>query len=316
MERARQKKVKLKYLTILVTSLYLLFFTVGASYSQENDKAFLGVSPAYLEVVLEHPNDEKKVELTFNNNSAHAVALSIFPLDFKQKDDNGVISLLGQDAGSYSYSLSSFLSFESDSLTLDPYEKRIFTITAKNRQDLSPGGHYAAAVATIKNENTASEAAKLAPSLSSLILLRKVGGERFNLSLSDVNYPKGNIRFSYPRTIRLRYRNEGNVHMTPYGRIEIKDIFGRLIYKGAINTSSIKVFPESTRYIDVVMDKISYEWPITISSIDVNGRDSLNKTKQTFHESFIYINPLTLTVVIVLIGSIIFISVGKKKRKR
>lgn len=279
------------------------------------DTASLQVAPAYAEVTLEKPDETQKLELTYTNNSQSLLELELFPIDFKQADDLGSIQLLPAP-GSYSYSLSSFLSLESRSIILEPGQEKSFIVTIRNRQDLSPGGHYAAIVAKITHSDTEKVSEpKLQPAVSSLILLRKVGGERFNMSLKDVNWPGSSLIFSYPRQVLLTFQNEGNIHLIPYGRIDVKDMFGRLLYKGIINTGSLAVFPESRRHIYVDLEKIERQSPLSINTFTVTGEDSLKKTPYTFKETFIYIDPILLIGVLVLLSGGIWLIQSKKRVK-
>lgn len=271
----------------------------------------LEVYPAMVEVVLDRPGEEKLVELTYVNHSRQALNLEIFPIDFKQQDDFGAIGFLGQEAGSYSYSLSSFLSFEGNRLVLDPGEERKFVVLVKDRPDLSPGGHYAAVVARLLPGQETDGVTKITPSISSLILVRKTGGERFNLSLLDLDWPRRSVVFRYPQTITPRFQNEGNIHLIPYGRLEIRDLFDRLLYKGVVNTSSLRIFPSSRRYIKVDPKPIQASLPLSLNSLTVVGQDSLKKTHYLFQESFIYVHPGLLVFLGGALGAVVL-----KKRRR
>lgn len=289
--------------------LVFLFLSLFNQFTQksfaENKNFSIGVEPALVEVVLEEPGEEKKVELTYLNSSDQPLGLEIFPIDFKQQDKTGLVEFLGREAGSYSYSLSSFLSFESARIDLEAGEKRKFLVSVKNRPDLSPGGHYAAVVARLIDTSEKSSSAKVTPSISALILVRKTGGERFNLSLIEVGWPKNPVVFGYPRVITLLFQNEGNVHLVPYGRLEIFDLFGRQLYKGVINTSSLRVFPSSRRYIKIEAGAVKPSLPFSINSLTVRGEDSLSKTNFLFKDSFIYLNPILIFLPLVGLSIVI-----------
>jgi hypothetical protein len=274
----------------------------------------LRAEPAFTEVVLNQPDEEKSVAIEYKNDSTSPVSLELFPLDFKQQDETGVISFLGKDAGSFSYSLSSFLTFPVTTLELQPQEKKTVQIAVKNRPDLSPGGHYAAIIARQRNDQRSQSDTAISPSLSTLILLRKTGGERFNLSLKSVNWPDNFIVFAYPSSIHLFFQNEGNVHVVPYGRVEIVDMFGRVIYKGVINTSSARIFPSSRRYINTDLRHITSSLPLSINTISMKGNDSLHKTTFSYSESFIYIN-LFFVVGVIVVMYIAFRIIKTRKKK-
>lgn len=274
----------------------------------------LEVSPAYVDINLEKPDEVQTLPIVFTNHSKSSLTLQIFPIDFKQADDFGAIQMLTAP-GSYSYSLSSFLSLESDTVLLDPGQKKTFMVTIKNREDLSPGGHYAAVVAKVVNAGK-TELPSVSPAVSSLILLRKMGGERFNLSLKDVNWPENTVVFEYSNQINLTFQNEGNIHVIPYGRIDVTDMFGRLIFKGIINTSSVAVFPESRRHIMVDMEKVEKYLPVSFNTIKVQGQDSLKKVNYSYTETFFYVNPMIILVLVIVVVGLVWMKVRKRRKTK
>lgn len=282
--------------------LLLLIISVLYShtiYGQSFNKS-IEIAPALSEITLEKSDELKSVALTIANHTNTPVHFQISGLDFKQSD-GGKLSFIGKESGVFSYSLASFLSLETDQLTVAPGEKKSFNVTIKNRQDLSPGGHYGAIIFKVINPLGADEGTVVSPSLSSLILLHKKGGERFNLSLTDMDFPKSLFAFGFPEKILLTFRNEGNIHLVPYGTIEIKDIFGRLTHKGAINISSLRIFPETQRYINSDLNEVAWSFPVSFNTVTVQGNDSLKKTHFSSQQTFIYINPYIIGIIILLL---------------
>lgn len=273
-------------------------------------------NPAFIDVVLEQPKEEKQIEISYSNNSNQTITLEFFALDFRQKDEFGTIGFLGEESKSFSYSLSSFLQFETNALVLEPHEKQILKVLVQNREDLSPGGHYSAIIARQKTEIVQGSDAQVAPALSSLVLLRKEGGERFNLSLKELDWPGRSVVFSHPKKVVLTFQNEGNVHLVPYGRLEIRDFTGRLVYKGVVNTSSLRVFPETRRVITVDVKKVDWSLPMAIETVSVTGRDSLEKTNFLSQQSYLYVHPgmlLLLFAAVVVLFSLFRRKKWKKK---
>lgn len=304
------KKTVLLFSIVILSQLLLLR---GPSYAAQ--KGALELSPAFLDVVLKTPNEEKKITLDFANQSDKPISLEIFPIDFKQKDEFGTLSFLGQEAGSFSYSLSSFLSFESNRLDLDAHEKKKFSLSVKNRQDLSPGGHYAAVIARLVTPVKSKEGHEIiAPSISSLILLRKEGGERFNLSLTNVDWPTRSVEFTYPNALNLMFQNEGNVHVIPYGTAEVRDPFNRVLYKGYVNTSSLRILPESRRRIVVDLVQVQSGLPLSLNTMRIHGEDSLGKTAYNSTTSFIYLNPYFLFILLLGCGYFLQRRLRRKKK--
>jgi hypothetical protein len=300
---------------ILNLFIVVVFSLISMPLAAAEKKGSLEISPAFSEVVLDKPDQERKLEITFLNHSDKPLELEMFPIDFKQSGDMGEISFLNQTSGSYSYSLSSFLSLESNQLELKGGEKRVFKVTIRNREDISPGGHYAAVIGKVIDSEKNPSSAEIAPSLASLIFLRKTGGERFNLSLVDVDFPKEIIKFDYPKTLNLLFQNEGNIHLVPYGRVEIHDIFGRLLYQGVVNSGSAIVFPETKRYIRGDLLLIHKSFPISLNTFKVQGQDSLKKISYTFQETYLYINPVILLGILAIIAILSFLKKTSKLDK-
>ncbi len=297
----------LKYILLSVIAFYLLSIS-SLVYAQE--KKGIEVFPAYTEVTLEGKDDEEKIEFTYINHTENPIILEFQPLDFRS-DPNGIINFFEHQEG-YQYSLSSFLSLESSSISLNPKEERKLIVSVKNREDISPGGHYAAIMAKIL-DNDPEKASNIVPSLNALILLRKSGGEIFKASLTDSNYPTSFITFSYPFSLQIGFRNEGNIHIIPYGTVQIKDIFGRNLYQGVINGSSNIVMPESRRQVPVELHAVDFSLPISLNTLKVEGKDSLNKITYSKTYRFLYINPFSSILILLPIGlGLLFL---RKRRK-
>ena len=279
-------------------------------------KGSIQIEPAYIEVVLDQKSSEKQFDVTVKNNSSKNISLDIFPIDFQSSGVRGGITFLGQEASSYSYSLSSFLSFETNRLDIDSGEQRKLTVTVRNRPNLSPGGHYAAVVARLANDSKTSDANIISPALSSLIFMRKEGGEIFNLSIREVDFPSSAVSFGVPREVEAEFQNDGNVHVVPYGKLEIKDIFGRIVYKGVLNTSSAIVMPETRRIIATQVKKTGWMLPISLNEVSITGTDSLKKTSYLHKDSFFYINPFVLIIFFILIAYLIIRKRKQRERRQ
>lgn len=301
--------IKSRTFNVFLISFLLVAFILP-QHAQATQQGTLEVAPAYQEVVLEKPDEEKIVKFTYTNQSTEPLSLELYPIDFKQQGENGEIGFLGRESGSYSYSLSSFLTFESNVLDLDPGETHTFEVQVKNRQDISPGGHYAAIVA--RQVQTAGETS-VAPAVSALIFMRKSGGERFNLSVQKLTWPRFPVAFSIPSTIALTFQNAGNIHVVPYGTIEVIDSFGRVVRKGVLNTSSLIIMPESRRLVPGTLREVSYMLPISLNSMQIKGSDSLRKVSYVHQESFLYVNPWTLLGLPVIGLGVLFL---RRKRKK
>lgn len=292
----------------------LLFFLLPLkSFAQESG---IKISPAFIDVVLEQGEEEKDLNIEVENLTNETIQLSLSAIDFRQANETGGIDFLGIDAQNYSYSLASFLSFETTSITLEKGEKDTIDVKIINRPDLSPGGHYAAVVGHLVTENNdEGESAQVRPAVSSLIMLRKTGGEVFSLSLLETNWSK-TIMFGFPtHQLQLLFQNEGNVHLIPYGTVTITDIFGQQITKGTINNASSIIFPEAQRLVDVRLNEFEYYLPLSFITMDIKGHDSIDKTTFVYQQTALLINPIVIIVIVLLAIGLIYLRKRKKNAK-
>lgn len=295
---------------LIVSICFSLSYFIPQAWAASPAAGSLTVSPAYLEVTLSQPGEVQTIPITYTNHSKQAVTLVMSALDFNQSDANGTIGFL-PSPGSYSYSLASFLSLEASQITIEPNQTRTFTAVVTNRPDLTPGGHYAAIIGKIEAGRASELGANVAPSVSSLIFLRKTGGERYNLSLNRTDR-KETVTIFYPSTVNLQFQNEGNVHLVPYGTLTITDSLGRVIRQGILNTSSFLVMPESQRNITVLLHPVAWSYPVSFNTLTVRGNDSLHKTTFLYRNTFLYIHPLVIIVPLLLAAGFWYL----KKRRR
>ena len=269
------------------------------------------IEPAYQTVDL-NKGETVEAEITLKNNTDKAITFNLFTLNFSQ-NESGVIEFIGKDTTNYSYALASYISLPQDSITVEAQSTDTVTVTISDRQDLSPGGHYAAVVAQAEGTENVKSATQFTPALASLLLLRKTGGEIFNLSLKDVSWPDRFMHLFYPKNVALTFQNEGNIHIIPRGRIEVYDTFGRLTHKGVLNTASKYIFPSSRRTIEVPISRVASILPVSIDHIIIKGNDSLNKVSYSYRETYLYINPIFAGIAIMATFAATYISIRRRR---
>src|SRR6185295_9536113 len=125
--------VYLLLLPLLLINLNLISPSTTFAQGSGSSSGALEVAPAYVDVSVKDPQEEQTFKLSYSNKSSLPMQLEFFPIDFRQTDPRGTIGFLGTESKTYSYSLSSFISFETDVLQLDPGETKSIDITIKNR---------------------------------------------------------------------------------------------------------------------------------------------------------------------------------------
>src|SRR3989344_6522014 len=135
---------------------------------------------------------------------------------------------------------------EKDTLTLQPGETGAVRVTIENQDTLSPGGHYGALTFKTGGDTAGAGAANniaVEQLFSTLVFVKKIGGEIYDLKLSGQEYENSIVKFG--DVLRLRFQNSGNVHLVPRGVAVVTDPLGRRVAKGTINQESALILPET-----------------------------------------------------------------------
>jgi len=267
----------------LVLAIILAIIGNSKILAAENGGLFL--SPPFTDISLDIKQPEKAFYLEIGNNTYTETVFDISVVDFGSLDETGGVAFLtvNNDKNERKYSLASWISLEKQTVTVMPGKTEKIKVTILNKDSLSPGGHYGAVLATVR---TAADKVKdmvgINQSLASLIYVQKTGGEKPNLIFKSWEFSK-NI-FYFPKTVKIRFENNGNVHVVPRGKVEIKNSQGEIIAKGIINGDSGKILPESFRIMELPIENKVRRWNRPgIYNMDVSyrfdGRDEFLSMK-------------------------------------
>jgi len=172
--------------------------------------------------------------------------------DFRGSETGEFAStLLGDERGPYS--LKDYLRPEVYEFTLNHGQKINLPIKVSIPQNAEPGGLYGAVIITTVPEETktgevidAQGQIQFISRVASLFFVRVNGNvleegglEDFSTLNSKSIYSSGSVPFT------ILYRNTGNVHLVPYGVIEIKNIWGKKIEE--IEIDPYFIMPRSLR---------------------------------------------------------------------
>lgn len=290
--------------TVLVLGL-MLQVTSGISLAatlQNIANNAISLSPFLQNITVSESDTTKSFNLELTNHSPNVQELDLTTRDFGSLNETGGILLEGStDNYSQHYGLTSWLTLETDTVVLQPGEARTILVSINNRQDLQPGGHYAAVVAGVKSldDQTGNHVA-INQQLLSLILVDKQGGDHYDLKLKSVEQ-NGNW-LHLPDDIKLQFQNPGNVHVVPRGQVLLKNPAGRVIARGIINSESAYVLPASLRDLYVRLIPVGRSLPLPgIYHVEVDYRyDGIDQTaSKSFAVRFIN---LKLYAVIIAIG--------------
>ena len=256
--------------------------------------------------------DPAEYTLTYINNTGAEVNLLLSVQDFSELEGTYQINFLNpKDANNYKYALSSWISFENNSLQLNPGEKKSVKIFI-NKDRITKGGHYASVLAKIDQGESKTEI-NILPALSSLLFVRASTGKEFEEGkITDFAPLRDGIE--YPDSYLLMFENNGNVFTIPYGLIQIYDPLGNLASKGTFNEYSLDSLPESVRRYDT---KVTTYQKILLPGIYTAKIDlHFGKTNQKLTKTVKFFSQGMFDFVDIGIGLVIILIVSLYLRKR
>lgn len=238
----------MKRILLLFLLLTTGFLASSIKVNAANPKNTITVLPQLTQIDLSH--DSPQTQIYYTNNSSYPVELALSVEDVRELEDRNPVGILDpKEAANYKYSLSSWVYLDKQSLILNPGEMKPITVNI-NKDKLSPGGHYGTILAEIRQTDTDKKAVKVKGVLAALLFVRaSTGNEREEAKIAF--FGATNQGITIPEEFMFRFQNTGNVDLTPYGLVEVKDANGKTIAKGIVNEDSLITLPEAIRKYSV-----------------------------------------------------------------
>jgi hypothetical protein len=181
------------------------------------------------------PGDKYTKEIMITNRLGKTMDFKVEVADFKgSRNPEETVVILENEKGPYS--LKDYLKPEITEFTLTHGQRMILPVEVSIPSDAEPGGLYGVILVSAHPSLTPAEIEKekakgqiqLVSRLGSLFFIRVRGdlienGFFKELKTDKKYYEKGPISF------KLLFENNGNVHLIPYGLIEIYNILGKKV---------------------------------------------------------------------------------------
>lgn len=255
-------------------NLVIIFFScaVGLLFSFPLLTNALTVGPAKLEYQA-NPGDVISGNLFVFNESDQAITL--YPSFEKFTEKNGERQFIPNAPTD----LSDWFKTAS-SVTLKAKERRDLPFTINVPKDASPGGHYAVIwwSATPPAGPGGSKEVAIITRAGILVYLRVAGDVVESGEITAFNTDSGSrLFFGFPIGFGVSFKNNGTVHLTPGGNIEIKSILGQTVKTLAVNQYGVIILPDSEKGLGVVPWDFSYAFGPYQATLNLNYGES-NKT--------------------------------------
>ena len=218
----------------------------------------LEISPPVIEQSAD-PGTSVTVSIRVRNVSSGVLIANGKADDFGAgTSEDGKPQLLLNENGETRYSLKYWVG-SVPSLTLAPQELKTATVTIAIPKNAEPGGHFGVIRFTAVPPNLQGTGVSLSASVGTLVLLRVSGAITDKLTVASFTTGTGTKTHSFfehgPVDFTLRLQNEGSVHEAPTGTITVKNLFGGVTGKVAVNTLKGNVLPGSIRRFDQTLSK-------------------------------------------------------------
>ncbi len=233
----------MKKIYLLFVIFFILFFGyLAADYAraylvEDLNLATSGsiiVGPGKTELLLA-PGDTYNMQVTVSNATGMTKIVKLTTEDMGASNDpNTPLQFMGDQKGPYS--LKDFVKPEADQLTLLAGQRATMPVTISIPEDAAPGGLYGAVMVAAENlpsttiapAGQATGQVNIITRVAVLLFIRVKGDVLESSYLKDFTADK-NFYEKGPVSFEITSENTGSVYLSPYGAIEVKDIFGRTI---------------------------------------------------------------------------------------
>lgn len=249
---------KIKYLfftTFFALTMFLFPQNIAKAYIIEQlnfqNEGDIVVGPGKTEVWLS-PGDSFSKEILISNRSGMDKIFKIDVEDFQASQNaDQTLQFLGNESSPYS--LKNYVKPETSEIILHHGERLRLPVAISIPKDAEPGGLYGAVMVSafnVEKESAQIEGGqagttmKVVTRVASLFFVRikgevVEGGILQNLTTGKQFYEQGPVVF------KITSQNTGNVHLSPYGIVEVKNMLGAKIDQVEIDPWF--VMPKSSR---------------------------------------------------------------------
>ncbi len=296
--------------------------TTPAPAAIQNSTNTLKISPVRSDITIA-PGNSAKVTVTVSNVTNTAVSLKPIENDFVAGDEKGTPSII-LDENSYAptHSLKRFMVPLKD-VTVPANGSTDVAVSIVVPKTAQAGGYFGALRFAPTNPD-GSQNLNVGASVASLILLTVPGPVQEKLTMTNFDIQQNGDTASNFRTpddikLFLRFKNDGNVQLAPFGKIYVKKS-GKVVYSTNFNTKDPKqmILPDSARrWDDIALKGFGKFGKYTVGATFGYG----TKGQTIEIEKTVWIIPSTyifgaLIALAVLVGLIVFVVLFLKSYKK
>lgn len=239
----RALSLKVRVFAAIVLALVFRAGDVGLAQPQ----TVLTISPLRIELKAS-PGKTVIRTVTVGNSGSGSVSIVTSAEDFVAGGEGGKPRFV--PAGESSWSMSGWVKATPDGFVLQPQEKKKVEVSIRVPKNAEPGGHYAAVL--FSSAPSVGQQTAIVAKLGSLILLKVAGKIVEKGRITSLAAPR--LVERGPINLELRFRNEGNVHLKPEGKLKVWGLWGPRTAE--LSVGGQNVLPRSTRLFSTKWAKV------------------------------------------------------------
>lgn len=276
------------------------------------------LEPGKMEVFM-NPGDTVVKYISVTSRIKPTTKFKVTTEDFvgTRSDENPVL-LLGDEKSPYSFKDALVPSVGKFSLDFGDRITLPVTITAPT--NALPGGYYTSVIVSnepqVESDRADAAGAKIISRVGVLFFIRVNGPANESGHIEDLRI--NNPKFIYPESpasFEILFNNTGTIHLAPYGRIHISNLFGQEI--DVLPVDAYFSMPDSLRYRKVEWNDDKFRFGRYKATLELNkGYGNQTDTRSITFWIIPWMVVIPVVVGIFLIVTIVYFFISKFELRR
>lgn len=148
---------------------------------------------------------------------------------------------------------------------LGPNEKKDISVTVRVPENANSGGYYGA-IRFVPSTTTGAGNVGLTASVGTIVLVRVPGNLTERLDLVELTASQNGKAKSFftsgDVSVLTRLKNSGDIHLKPFGKVQVKNMFGKVVQEYEFNNIEPRanILPDSIRKFEDSLNKPGRGW--------------------------------------------------------